>query len=618
MGPSGRRARWYQKLSQFRLSVQYIKGKDNVVADALSRWAYPASQAGGDVSMHGTLQDAEEKEDILAEEKREERDCKKVTINMVEGEYQQRFKMMEREFGLEEERRVEQEMKVIAPIGGRTSESSGGEEQPLEEEELRFQFASRPGEGSSKDFQRGRSKAQRSAEPGVGTPEVQPGADEPRGPPQEARFQFKRPSVNVMDEDWDGRYAESVWWKDWWERTKGDRNVRWPEGVRLWRGKMYYKERLCVPEGVSGKVVRSLHALVGHVGGEKLKTELDRRYTFAPSVRLMELIREVNRGCVVCQAHAYPNFQVHGPMEATPVCPELGVSLSVDLFKMPEVESRTGKFDCMLLCVDRMSGWMMVTPHLMKGLTAEIAARDMVERWWQPFGVPSVVTSDQGPQFAGAFWRTLCGLLGVRTAYAQAYHHQANGRAEVAGKTFKMWLRKIAEENRGDWVELIPHVLRKYHDMPGVNGLYEIVYGRYRPLAGLPYQAPRVSEDAVEYFDRMRQLDHNVAKHLDAIHQKQVDWKNRNRHHKPEYVVGERVWFRRPMDLAAGLQSGWEGPCEIVRREGASSYVVKRVGDVEQLVNEDQMKKFVEDRYSGSAVELNYWRGGQCERVTIP
>ena len=81
---------------------------------------------------------------------------------------------------------------------------------------------------------------------------------------------------------------------------------------------MYYKERLCVPEGVNGIVVRSLHALVGHVGGEKLKTELDRRYAFALSVKLMELIQEVNRGCVVCQAHAYPNFQVHGPMEATP------------------------------------------------------------------------------------------------------------------------------------------------------------------------------------------------------------------------------------------------------------------------------------------------------------
>ena len=49
MGPSGRRARWHLKLSRFRLTVKYTPGKDNVVADGLSRWAYPASQAGPDV-----------------------------------------------------------------------------------------------------------------------------------------------------------------------------------------------------------------------------------------------------------------------------------------------------------------------------------------------------------------------------------------------------------------------------------------------------------------------------------------------------------------------------------------------------------------------------------------
>ena len=62
-------------MSQFGLEVQYIKGEDNVVADAMSRWAYPASQAGGDVSMHGTLQDCEEMDIILLDEKREEREC---------------------------------------------------------------------------------------------------------------------------------------------------------------------------------------------------------------------------------------------------------------------------------------------------------------------------------------------------------------------------------------------------------------------------------------------------------------------------------------------------------------------------------------------------------------
>ncbi len=41
-GPRGRRARWHETLSQFILEVQYMPGKDNTVADAMSRYAYPA------------------------------------------------------------------------------------------------------------------------------------------------------------------------------------------------------------------------------------------------------------------------------------------------------------------------------------------------------------------------------------------------------------------------------------------------------------------------------------------------------------------------------------------------------------------------------------------------
>ena len=57
--------------SKFDLHVVYIPGPVNPVADFLSRWAYPANPALGDVSIHGTAQAAGDVPDIMAAKKEE-------------------------------------------------------------------------------------------------------------------------------------------------------------------------------------------------------------------------------------------------------------------------------------------------------------------------------------------------------------------------------------------------------------------------------------------------------------------------------------------------------------------------------------------------------------------
>ena len=56
-GPAGRWARWHEFRSLFDLHVSYFRGKHNTAADALSRWAYPASEGLQSTNIHGTEQD---------------------------------------------------------------------------------------------------------------------------------------------------------------------------------------------------------------------------------------------------------------------------------------------------------------------------------------------------------------------------------------------------------------------------------------------------------------------------------------------------------------------------------------------------------------------------------
>ena len=85
-GPAGRRARWHEILSKFDLSVQYVPGKDNIVADAMSRYAYPACCTFQDVSVHGSAEAREEAKRLIAEELEEERTIGMICRNVGKGE----------------------------------------------------------------------------------------------------------------------------------------------------------------------------------------------------------------------------------------------------------------------------------------------------------------------------------------------------------------------------------------------------------------------------------------------------------------------------------------------------------------------------------------------------
>ena len=81
-GPAARGARWHETFAKFDLSVVYVPGKDNTVADRLSRWAYPAGKAWMDISSHGDAEEIEEAKRIIEIEKAMEQEGVKCFVVM--------------------------------------------------------------------------------------------------------------------------------------------------------------------------------------------------------------------------------------------------------------------------------------------------------------------------------------------------------------------------------------------------------------------------------------------------------------------------------------------------------------------------------------------------------
>ena len=216
-----------------------------------------------------------------------------------------------------------------------------------------------------------------------------------------------------------------------------------------------------------GDVILEHHQAAGHCGVKRLVKEMGRRCILPRSIKVFEEVRKVRQSCPICQACDPPNWNLKAPLVPTPIPEHIMTSVCLDVFALPKAQWEGNVFDSLVLCVDRLSGWIIARPTTKEGLTAKKTAHILMDNGWETFGIPAIITSDQGSQFVGQWFRTMCSRLGIRLAYSQAYRPQANGRAEVAGKTLIAILRKYAVELKQNWVEMLPRILKAYHDTPG-------------------------------------------------------------------------------------------------------------------------------------------------------
>ena len=608
-GPVGRRARWHQIFSKYDLTVGYIPGKDNDIADILSRWAYPASQAYRDISKHGSKADDDEMNEIIRQEKLEEAECMVIKLKNPKQSLGVTTRSG-RKLNDEEEKHVHFDPKVEENEANNTrtsheswaaDPSSSSEEEDDEEDDI--VELSEPSSSANLPPMEKNSEEDEEEK-----------GENPDFPPQEGALE-RGPEVTMqkIDEiEWGKYYEKCPTWSNKWGLTHNTQP--WPEGVQILQGKMYFLDKLCVPTELQAPYIRLYHDVMGHVGVERLWADLNKNCVMAKSTYARKLCSQIARQCEICQASNRIS-RTKGPVEFTPIPPNIMTSVAIDLFRLPTVKFEGKTFDSIIACVDRHSGWIVAIPVLNKGLTGAKVAQAMLAQQWQIFGVPSVITSDQGSHFISSWWQTLCASLGIRQAYSQVYHHSANGRAEVAGQQIMEILRKLYTQDKINWVEALPRVLARIHDVKGESGLspYEILFGRTRSLGNMPYTPPKECEDANTFISRMTEVDRHVANRLNEVHAKIAEKINEKRVEGSVIELGSKVWYRRPEGSGEKLDSRWLGPAIVTAREGKRSYVIELKAGVHIKAHRSFLKEYVEDIFNEKHLPLFYFQRTELE-----
>ena len=322
-----------------------------------------------------------------------------------------------------------------------------------------------------------------------------------------------------------------------------------------------------------------------------MQQDLEWRFKFPPGY--YTILDKYCSDCAVCRATKSPNHSTAGNPVYTPI-PEAPMrSVALDVFATPEVTVEGETYDCVILAVDRHSGYIVAVPGKKSkkkdnkdkhgvGLQAKTVANAMIRHWLTIFDVPAVICSDRGSQLVGTWFKTMCKHMGIRHAKTAAYHSRSNGRAEVAGRQMFERFRQLHIDEPGrNRYNLLWRVLQAYHDLPVPTGLspHRILFLRDRVSRTLPWMNHgKVARDASAMMAEADNTAAKVCKALQDEHEKRAKYFKQGKVQK--YALRDTVWVERHHRdvLSRHRQASWYVPGVIVRKVGQDVYAV-RVGD---------------------------------------
>ena len=595
-GQSARVQRWGILLQAFDVTVRYIKGKKNLVADALSRELFV------EYTPH-------------EDEVRDEWPSEAIIAALVSGE-------------CDDEEEVEEQLEVVingevdlAAVGGVANWGAEADDEDMGG--LTSVEDSTDAETSEEDEAVDEDDGLRKpgSDPKVDTPTPGTvGKLEESDVPLWTGLEVKGKSLQEEELDhleyWEemkvgqSRDSEMASWvsrlgKGEQVKVDGGALELDERGVLFLRDHMG-RQRLAIPKGLQREeLIKWAHENQrdgGHFAARKGAVKMRQRWWWPGMVTDLE---QWVRSCRQCQLFKHVRGRGKLPQDTPRVVPDRPWD-SVYVDAIGPLKPGRGGYQYVLVAIDHFSRWVELMPA--RRLTTEHYVgwlQQLVSRW----GTMKRLTSDRGSNFVSKLVQEYCKAVGIKRHQTTAWRPTANALVERYNGELKDRLKTYSGAIGAEW----PSALQDFayghnttvHSVTGLTPFF-LMHGWE---ARVPYDLLKegLGKDETVSLDKYRRnLIHTLHDSWSAARQKMGDMDRQTQlkavdiaktvNPPPEYTVGEQVLlskrFRGPGEKKE-LTPLWTGPYTVLEKCSEVTYVIERGADQQDVVHVDRLRRWI-------------------------
>lgn len=336
-------------------------------------------------------------------------------------------------------------------------------------------------------------------------------------------------------------------------------------------------------------ILHDFHLLptAGHAGVRRMTNNIKRKF-YWPG--LDNDVKEFVRKCIKCQKMKHCRY-VKAPMEITTTASHAFEKVYLDVVGPLDKDIEGNRYILTLQC--ELTKFVEAYPLKTKETVS--IAQSFVSNFILRYSVPNTIATDRGTEFVSSVMEQVCKLLGINKLTSTSYHHQSIGALENTHKNLGAFLRIQSNGQKDTWSQWLPFWCYSFNNTVHTETKYtpfELVFGRPSiiPSRISQYIEPLYNPENYPLDLKYRlQVAHKDARNnllLSKHKRKQTYDKSMN---NISYVNGQLILVKN--ETCSKLDPQWDGPYVVSEDLGVNVKILRNNKDY--LIHKNRTKPFI-------------------------